>query len=72
MTTQAWGAVVVLAGLAAFWLVVALRGWRKARRAGLSGYWTAPAEPVSLHGAQAAGSAVAAGGVDGGGAAGSC
>ncbi|KAE8764042.1 hypothetical protein [Georgenia thermotolerans] len=72
MTTEAWVAVIVLAALAVLWLVVALRGWRTARRAGLSGYWTARTEPVSLHGAQAAGSAVATGCVDGGSAAGDC
>ncbi|GAA1629846.1 hypothetical protein [Georgenia ruanii] len=54
------------------WLVVALLGWRKARRAGLAGYWTARTEPVSLHGVQAAGSAGAAGGVDSGSAGGTC
>lgn len=78
MTTEAWIAVVVLAGLGVLWLVVLLLGWRTARRAGLSGYWTARTEPVSLHDVQAAGSAVAAGGAgaaggaDGGSGGGSC
>ncbi len=70
--TEAWIAVGVLVSLVVLWLVVALLGWRKARRAGLAGYWTARTEPVSLHGVQAAGSAGAAGGVDSGSAGGTC